>query len=106
MCSIRLCCARAVFALARLYGLELAEEGYDLTVVARQGSGSACRSLMGGFVEWTAGTRGDGLDSRAVQVSPLPARGCGGTVASPSAAGSTRSSLARAHILDSGRERG
>ncbi len=40
----------------------------DLTGVARQGSGSACRSLHGGFVKWNMGSRADGTDSLAEQV--------------------------------------
>ena len=34
----------------------------------RLGSGSACRSVFGGFVKWERGEREDGTDSIAVQV--------------------------------------
>ncbi len=39
-------------AATRAAGLELSESA--LSVLARQGSGSACRSIPGGFVEWIA----------------------------------------------------
>ncbi|XP_055582830.1 diphosphomevalonate decarboxylase [Falco cherrug] len=54
-----------VSALARLYGVE-----GELSEVARRGSGSACRSMMGGFVQWQRGERLDGRDSLAHQVAP------------------------------------
>ena len=59
--------AALVRAIADLYKLPDTEE--ELSVVARQGSGSACRGLMGGYVAWRMGERNDGMDSRAVQVA-------------------------------------
>lgn len=41
----------------------------ELAVLARRGSGSATRSLHGGWVEWPAGTRDDGLDSHGVPLA-------------------------------------
>ncbi|XP_045295933.1 diphosphomevalonate decarboxylase isoform X3 [Leopardus geoffroyi] len=58
-------CLRETYALARVYGVDS-----DLSEVARRGSGSACRSLYGGFVEWQMGERADGKDSVARQVAP------------------------------------
>ncbi|MFZ5481787.1 MAG: diphosphomevalonate decarboxylase [Myxococcota bacterium] len=42
----------------------------ELAVLARRGSGSATRSLHGGWVRWDRGERADGLDSRGVPVAP------------------------------------
>mgnify|MGYP003394363470 CR=1 FL=1 len=41
----------------------------ELSVFARRGSGSASRSLFGGWAEWRAGERGDGLDSYAFEIA-------------------------------------
>eukprot|EP01133_Synstelium_polycarpum_P015584 gene15584-18509_t len=54
-----------VFALAQLYGVS-----GDISAIARIGSGSACRSIFGGFVKWEMGQLADGTDSIAVQVAP------------------------------------
>lgn len=59
--------AALVRAIADLY--ELPDSPAELSLVARQGSGSACRSLFGGYVAWRAGERQDGLDSIAEQVA-------------------------------------
>ncbi|KAJ3192717.1 diphosphomevalonate decarboxylase [Irineochytrium annulatum] len=56
------------FALANALSLPLSTS--EISRLARVGSGSACRSLFGGFVAWEMGVRADGLDSVAVQVAP------------------------------------
>lgn len=55
--------------LAELYGVAEEYEG-ELSAIARQGSGSACRSMYGGWVAWRMGSREDGRDSIAQQVQP------------------------------------
>ncbi|XP_003383859.1 PREDICTED: diphosphomevalonate decarboxylase-like [Amphimedon queenslandica] len=55
-----------VYCLSQVYGLK----DVDISVIARQGSGSACRSVYGGFVSWEKGEREDGEDSIAEQVCP------------------------------------
>ena len=47
-------------------GLDLSES--ELSRLARSGSGSACRSIPGGFVEWQAGSRDE--DSYAFSLAP------------------------------------
>ena len=60
--------AALVRAIANLYQLPLTPT--DLSRIARQGSGSACRSLMGGYVAWNRGEKDDGSDSLAYEVAP------------------------------------
>jgi diphosphomevalonate decarboxylase len=60
--------AALVRAVANLY--ELPQSPRELSRIARQGSGSACRSLMGGYVAWRTGELADGSDSLAEEVAP------------------------------------
>ena len=53
--------AALTLALNQLYGWNLTAP--QLSLLARLGSGSACRSLWHGFVEWQCGDQDDGLDS-------------------------------------------
>ncbi|MBU1899813.1 diphosphomevalonate decarboxylase [Myxococcota bacterium] len=55
-------------AAARALGLDLSLE--RLSVIARHGSGSAARSLHGGYVLWREGTRADGEDAHGSQLHP------------------------------------
>ena len=60
--------AALVRAIADLY--ELPQSPTELSIIARQGSGSACRSLLGGYVAWDMGELEDGTDSKAREVAP------------------------------------
>lgn len=54
-----------MYSLSQLYSIR-----GDISTIARQGSGSACRSTLGGWVRWHAGVKDDGSDSIATQVAP------------------------------------
>lgn len=55
--------AALVVAAARALGMDL--DASSLSRLARRGSGSAARSIFGGFAEMAAGTRADGEDAFA-----------------------------------------
>lgn len=55
----------AALAVAADRALGLSLDARELSVLARRGSGSAARSIFGGFVEMVAGTRDDGEDAFA-----------------------------------------
>ena len=59
--------AALAVAASRAAGLDL--EPRELSILARRGSGSAARSIFGGFVRMHAGSRSDGSDAFA---EPLP----------------------------------
>ncbi len=58
--------ATLTFALSKALGLNL--KAKELSIVARQVSGSASRSVLGGIVKWNRGKKRDGSDSYAEQV--------------------------------------
>lgn len=55
--------AAAIKALDQLFEWNLSD--IELSILARLGSGSACRSIYDGFVLWHAGSAADGMDSFA-----------------------------------------
>ncbi len=58
----------AALAYAANAALDLGLGGKELSRIARQGSGSACRSIFGGIVIWHRGNDPDGKDSYAEQL--------------------------------------
>ncbi|WAR63975.1 hypothetical protein PtB15_16B134 [Puccinia triticina] len=59
--------AALVYTISKLYDLPIGMT--ELSKIARQGSGSACRSIFGGFVSWEMGSATDGSDSMALEVA-------------------------------------
>lgn len=59
----------AALAVAATHALGLTIAYEELSGIARLGSGSAARSLFGGFVEMQRGSRSDGSDAVATQLS-------------------------------------
>lgn len=60
----------AALACAASDAAELTPSAKELSIFARLGSGSASRSVLGGFVEWKMGSKKDGSDCFAVQLAP------------------------------------
>lgn len=60
----------AALAAASTKALGVDMDDIALSKLTRQGSGSACRSIYGGFVEWEMGSKEDGSDSYAIPVAP------------------------------------
>jgi len=60
----------AALAAASARALDLQLTDQQLSRFMRRGSGSACRSIYGGFVEWEKGSQEDGSDSYAIQIAP------------------------------------
>lgn len=58
--------AALTLAASKAAGLDLSEK--ELSILARQGSGSACRSIPSGFVEWLDGDTSE--TSYAIQIFP------------------------------------
>lgn len=60
--------AALVYAANSALNLNLSQK--DLSIIARIGSGSACRSTVGGFVFWEKGIKDSGEDSFCYQIFP------------------------------------
>ena len=61
--------AALTYALNDLFSWNLDDN--LLSIIARIGSGSGCRSIFPGFVRWYRGERDDGLDSKAALVDEV-----------------------------------
>lgn len=60
----------AALAAAGSKAIGLNLNNQELSKITRQGSGSACRSIYGGFAEWEMGSEADGSDSFAIPIAP------------------------------------
>ena len=60
--------AAIAMAASKAAGMDL--DNKELSMLARRGSGSATRSVEGGFVEWHRGEKDDGSDSFGEQIVP------------------------------------
>ena len=60
----------AALAVAATEAAGVTLSGHERSVLARRGSGSAARSVFGGFVRMHVGERPDGTDSAAEQIAP------------------------------------
>src|SRR5205823_11832206 len=63
--------AFAALALAASRAAGWTLDAAELSALARRGSGSAARSIFGGFVEWHRGERADGVDSFAEPLAAI-----------------------------------
>src|SRR3989449_11281278 len=91
--------AFAALALAASRAAGIVLDPPALSALARRGSGSAARSIFGGFVEWRRGERPDGRDSVAEPLAPPDFWDVRGVVAGTSSApkaGSSRAGMERA----------
>ncbi|KAI5955733.1 MVD1 [Candida jiufengensis] len=61
--------AALISSIAKLY--KLPQDMSELSKIARKGSGSACRSLFGGFVAWEMGNLENGEDSKAIEIASI-----------------------------------
>ena len=61
--------AFSALALAATHASQRSFTPKELSVLARQGSGSACRSIWGGWVRWNKGIQEDGTDSHGIPIA-------------------------------------